>query len=166
MKNLHHLHVTLSENAPPRRGPITDAIPYAEPAKPVMRGRCFGLQAIAMIVYVPDPTPAPPLDEGGFSNFLGRNIFGQLGKYPGRIRRERGLCPITYSPAIARPTMRAVDVGATPQIKLPISKIRSEARKVVLSGKYLYPFPQVVCEPPKVIKYADPYQETSPRLWN
>jgi hypothetical protein len=120
----------LSENAPPRRGPITDAMPYAEPTRPVIRGRCFGLAAKAMIVYAPDPIPAPP------------------------------------RPVIPRPTMSAVELGATPQIKLPSSKMKRAKRKVVLRGKYLYPFPHVVWKPPKVIKYAEPYQETSPRLWN
>ena len=107
IKNIHHRHVTLDENAPPRSGPTTEAIPYAEPTSPVTRGLCFGLAAKAMIVYAPDPTPAPP------------------------------------SPAIARPTMSAVDVGATPQIKLPSSNKKSAKMKEVLSGKYLYPFPQV-----------------------
>jgi hypothetical protein len=114
--NIHQRHVTLEENAPPRRGPTTDAMPYAEPMRPVTRGRCFGLAANAMIVYAPDPTPAPP------------------------------------SPAIARPTMSTVEVGATPQIKLPSSNKKSAKRKVILRGKYLYPFPHVDWDPPKVMK--------------
>jgi hypothetical protein len=62
--------------------------------------------------------------------------------------------------------MSAVELGATPQIKLPSSKMKRAERKVALRGKYLYPFPHVVWKPPSVMKYAEPYQETSPRLWN
>jgi hypothetical protein len=43
--------------------------------------------------------------------------------------------PAAPSPAIARPTMRATDEGATPQIRLPISKRKRASKKVVFRLK-------------------------------
>jgi len=51
--------------------------------------------------------------------------------------------PAAPTPAIARPTIRTGEFGATPQIKLPNSKIKIAIAKVVLSGKYLNNFPHV-----------------------
>lgn len=41
--------------------------------------------------------------------------------------------PADPAPAIARPTIKAVDVGATPHISDPISKIDNAARKTILT---------------------------------
>jgi hypothetical protein len=53
--NLHHLHVLLSEKTPPRSGPITAAIEYADPMIPVQMGLNFGLAANTIIVKHPAP---------------------------------------------------------------------------------------------------------------
>lgn len=45
--------------------------------------------------------------------------------------------PAPPSPAMARPTMSAVELGATPQIRDPSSKMKMAIKKVVFSGKYL-----------------------------
>ena len=45
--------------------------------------------------------------------------------------------PAAPTPAMARPTIRASEFGATPQIRLPTSKTNMERRKVILRGKYL-----------------------------
>ena len=45
--------------------------------------------------------------------------------------------PAAPTPAMARPTMRASEFGATPQIRLPTSKMKIERRKVIFRGKYL-----------------------------
>lgn len=74
--------------------------------------------------------------------------------------------PAAPTPAIARPTMKTEEDGATAQMRLPSSKIPIASRKVVLREKYLYDFPHVDWKPPVVMKYAEPYQETSARLWN
>jgi hypothetical protein len=39
---------------------------------------------------------------------------------------DKGLFPLT--PAIARPTMKAVEEGATAEIRLPISKMKTAVR--------------------------------------
>jgi hypothetical protein len=49
--------------------------------------------------------------------------FARMVKPPPRI-------PPPPIPAIARPIMRAADVGATPQIREPISKIMIKVKKV------------------------------------
>ena len=54
----HHLHDTLSEKAPPIKGPITDAKLYAIPSTPVNAARCLGGQAAAM-------TMGPLATDGG-----------------------------------------------------------------------------------------------------
>lgn len=74
--------------------------------------------------------------------------------------------PAAPTPAMARPIIRATEVGATPQIKLPTSNINIQARKVIFRGKYLYTFPHVDWKPPIVINVAEPYQDTSLRVWN
>lgn len=43
--------------------------------------------------------------------------------------------PAAPSPAIARPTISAVEVGAAPQIALPISKIKRPVKKTHLREK-------------------------------
>ena len=71
--------------------------------------------------------------------------------------------PAPPTPAMARPTIRAVLFGAMPQIRLPTSKINTEMMKVILRSKYLKALPQAASRPPKVMKYAAAYQETSSR---
>lgn len=52
--------------------------------------------------------------------------------------------PAAPTPAIALPTMKAVLLGATPQMSDPISKTAMASRNTSLRSKYLYPFPKVV----------------------
>jgi hypothetical protein len=51
--------------------------------------------------------------------------------------------PAAPIPAIARPIISATEFGATPQIRLLISKMKTARRNEVLSGKYLNIFPHV-----------------------
>lgn len=51
--------------------------------------------------------------------------------------------PAAPTPAMARPTMRVTESGATPQMRLPTSNIRMDRRKVIFSGKYLKALPPV-----------------------
>lgn len=74
--------------------------------------------------------------------------------------------PAPPTPEMARPTIRAMGFGATPQIRLPSSNRKSVTRKVNFKGKYLYALPQDDWKPPRHIKYADPYHETSESPWN
>jgi hypothetical protein len=97
---------------------------------PVNVALFLGSAAKAIIVYDPDPTPAPP------------------------------------TPAMARPTMRAGEFGATPQIRLPSSKMKMAIRKLILRGKYLYTLPHIDWKPPSVMKKAEPYHEISLMLLN
>lgn len=65
-----------------------------------------------------------------------------------------------------RSTYSVVELGATPQIKLPTSKMKIDMRKLVFNGKYVYAFPHVDWKLPRVMKYAEPYHATSSSLWN
>lgn len=49
--------------------------------------------------------------------------------------------PAAPTPAMARPTMRATLVGATPQMREPTSKMKMATRKLIFRGKYLYALP-------------------------
>jgi hypothetical protein len=53
--------------------------------------------------------------------------------------------PLTPSPAIARPAIRAADDGATPQISDPSSKRKMKKRYTVLMGKKVYSLPARGC---------------------
>ena len=46
-------------------------------------------------------------------------------------------------PANARPKMSTLMLGATPQMRLPTSKMMMARRKADFSGKYLYALPPV-----------------------
>jgi hypothetical protein len=83
---LHHRQDTLSVNAPPSNGPMTDEIPKTAPKSPWNIGRFASGIVCTMMTMVPENRPAEP------------------------------------RPAMARPTMRAFEVGAEPQIADPISK--------------------------------------------
>ena len=74
--------------------------------------------------------------------------------------------PAAPTPAMARPTMSMLLLVATPQMRDPSSKMKMDIRKLVLSGKYLYAFPQTDWNPPMVMKKAELYQETSSRPLN
>lgn len=69
--------------------------------------------------------------------------------------------PAPPKPAMARPMIKAVELGATPQSRLPTSKMNTLIRKVSLRGKYLNALPKADWKPPKQRKYAEPYQATS-----
>ena len=71
--------------------------------------------------------------------------------------------PEAPSPVMARPMIRAMALGAAPQMRLPSSNTRMDEMKVVLRGKYLYAFPQADWKEPLVKKNADPYQDTLSR---
>jgi hypothetical protein len=55
--------------------------------------------------------------------------------------------PEPPTPAIARPTIRVVGFLATPQTRLPISKMSKASRYQSFKGKYLYNLPQVDWNP-------------------
>lgn len=74
--------------------------------------------------------------------------------------------PAAPTPAMARPTIRTGEFGATPQIKLPSSKMKMAIRKLIFSGKYLYTFPHIDWNPPSVMKKDEPYHEMSSMLLN
>ncbi len=71
--------------------------------------------------------------------------------------------PAPPAPAIARPTIRAVLFGATPQMRLPSSKMKTANRKDHLRLKYLYALPHVDWNAAMVKKKAEPYHPTSLR---
>jgi hypothetical protein len=74
--------------------------------------------------------------------------------------------PAAPSPAMARPKIRVVEFGATPQIRLPSSKTRTASKNVNFRGKYLYAFPQEDWKPPLTMKKAEPYHDTLSRPLN
>jgi len=84
--HLHHRQDTLSVNAPPSNGPITEEIPKTAPKNPWNIGRFANGIVCTIMTTVPENRPAEP------------------------------------RPAMARPTMRAFDVGAEPQMADPTSK--------------------------------------------
>jgi hypothetical protein len=63
------------------------------------------------------------------------------------------------APAMARPAIRAVDVGATPQINEPNSKTETANRNVHLILNTLYTFPNVGCS--AVLNPSDPNTQRS-----
>jgi hypothetical protein len=65
--------------------------------------------------------------------------------------------PAVPIPAMARPTMKAVELGATAQIKLPISKMKTAPRYASLTLKSLYTVPYMGCRAVVVSRYAEPY---------
>ena len=63
-----------------------------------------------------------------------------IGRFLGGTVKEMTLVPPTDRPAppipaMARPTIKLLELGATPQIRLPISKTNMEARKLYLRLK-------------------------------
>ena len=71
---------------------------------------------------------------------------------------ERPAPPI---PAMARPTMRVVELLATAQMRLPSSKMNMLIKKTIFKGKNFRAFPHVLWKAATVRKKADPYLYTS-----
>ena len=69
-------------------------------------------------------------------------------------------------PEIAPPMIKAIEVGATPQTRLPIWKRIIEDRNVYFVLSKVYARPYGSWKPHMVIKKAALYQETSSRLLN
>jgi hypothetical protein len=67
------------------------------------------------------------------------------------------IIPAPPTPATALPTIKVVGLLATPQMRLPTSKMKMEMIKVVFSGKYLYAFPHVDWKDASVMRKAEPY---------
>jgi hypothetical protein len=66
-------------------------------------------------------------------------------------------------PAIARPTMKAVEVGAAPQMTEPTSKTRIDHKKVHLTEYNWYTLPEMGLKQAQVKAYELPYQPMSSR---
>jgi hypothetical protein len=114
--------------------------------------------------------------------------------YFGRSAGEFRTAMMVYEPAkrpaapiphIARPSIRAKELGAAPVIQLislalitiwqlwhlphitlPSSKNAIDVRYVHFSGKKVYSRPHRACVAAVVMKNAEPYQPISWRLWN
>ena len=65
--------------------------------------------------------------------------------------------PAHPRPAIALPTIKAVEDGATPQIKLPTSNIPSESKKDLRTSKCANTRPKIGWKAQEVRRYAEPY---------
>ena len=61
---------------------------------------------------------------------------------------------------MARPTMRAAELGAAPQMALPISKMTRAVKYTHLMLKKVYSFPKKSWNAQVVRRYAEPYQPT------
>src|SRR4051812_25324648 len=79
------------------------------------------------------------------------------------ITRAPENIPADPTPATARPTIRALDVGAEPHTADPTSKIKMAVKKTVLILKNVYSFPKNSCRAHVVKRYDEPYQPTSLR---
>lgn len=95
--------------------------------------------------------------------------------YIGRLEGSTTKATIMYAPvpmpahpipAIARPIMRASELGAAPHSRLPSSNRPIEPRNVHLRGKYLYALPHDAWKLPEVKKKAEPYHEAMSSRWN
>ena len=80
-------------------------------------------------------------------------------KLPAKIPAE----PI---PAMARPTIRAVEFGEVAQMRDPSSKIIIEVKYDHLRLKKVNNLPQSSWNEHEVRKYAEPYQPTCSIEWN
>lgn len=65
--------------------------------------------------------------------------------------------PAAPNPAMARPTMRAVEVGATAQTRLPTSKMATEVKYTGFVEKNLYALPHTDWNTPVVTRKPLPY---------
>lgn len=66
---------------------------------------------------------------------------------------------------MALPMMKATEFGADPHTAEPTSKRRVLLRKVVLTSKTEYIFPNKSCDEHVVRRYAEPYQPMSVTEW-
>jgi hypothetical protein len=64
--------------------------------------------------------------------------------------------PAPPTPASARPKINAVELGATPQMRLPTSKINTDSKKVYFRSQNLNALPQVDWKAARVRKKAEP----------
>ena len=64
--------------------------------------------------------------------------------------------PAAPTPAIARPTIKAADVGAPPHMAEPTSNMTTEMMKTDLMEKRVYSFPKKSWKAQRVNKYALP----------
>jgi len=74
--------------------------------------------------------------------------------------------PAVPTPARARPMMKAVELGARAETRLPSSKMATAERNDSLMSKILYILPYVGCRAVVVRRYPAPYQPMSLTLWN
>ena len=73
--------------------------------------------------------------------------------------------PALPHPAIALPIMSATEPGATPQMRLPSSKMPKAQRKDHFKLNMMNTRPYMGWRAPAVKRYALPYQPTSPEEW-
>lgn len=69
-------------------------------------------------------------------------------------------------PAMALPRMKATEFGAAPQRAEPASNNRMDVRRVALTLKTVYSFPNTSWNAQLVSRYAVPYQPISPAELN
>lgn len=93
------------------------------------------------------------------------NNAGRLCKGTTGINMLKAPCsiPALPSPAIARPTIRLMELGAAPQIAEPTSKIPMKVIKVHFTSYKVYNLPIERQKAAAVSRYANPYQPTSLR---
>jgi hypothetical protein len=84
----------------------------------------------------------------------------------GRRLTLPAIMPAAPTPAIARPTMKAIELGAAPQIAEANSKRRTLARRTGFVGKKAYSLPKRSWKQQLVRVYALPYQPTSDKALN
>jgi hypothetical protein len=87
----------------------------------------------------PENKPAVPI----YARLVSSNLAGRVE-------------PCNLTPAMARPTMKAVEFGATAQSRLPTSKTKMAARYVHLTENVLYMAPYMGCNAVAVRRYAEP----------
>ena len=87
---------------------------------------------VALSLKTP-PTSGPTTDATPYMLPSNAEYFGRLtgGTLKAIMMKLPAKIPAEPRPEIARPTMRVIELGATPQTKLPISKI-------VMEHKYAY----------------------------
>lgn len=78
------------------------------------------------------------------------------------IRTTPVSTPPDPKPAIDLPRMKAIEFGAAPQRAEPTSKSKMDVRKVTLTLKILYSFPNTSWKAQLVSRYVVPYQPISP----
>lgn len=74
--------------------------------------------------------------------------------------------PPAPRPAMALPMMKAIELGAAPQMAEPTSNNTRAVRKVAFTFRKAYNFPNTNRKAQLVSRYAVPYQPTSFNAWN